>query len=241
MPCSPTLTSTGSPGTSRIAAKVTNINATKVGSVNAIRRMRNLITLLFPSAAALLQVGAGEFVPAERRDLVAGEIGLGDLIDDRMRDGEPDGLIMRDGLHLLIELRALLLVGRLARFLEFVLIGLVAEARDVLPAVTRRVAAEEEEEIVGVAIVARPAKLAGHRLALLETLAILAPFIGDELGVDADLGEIGLHHLADALRIRVVRPLHRHIPKIDVERGGDARFLEERLRLLGIVRIVLDL
>ena len=81
--------------------------------------MRNLITSLFPSAAALLQVGAGELMPAERRDLVAGEIGLG----DRMKTTEcamvnQTACVMRDGLHLLIELRPLLLVGRLARFLE---------------------------------------------------------------------------------------------------------------------------
>src|SRR6516164_5119389 len=110
-------------------------------------------------------------MPAERRDRIAGEIG------------------------------ALLGVRRLARLLQLVLVILVAEARDVLPAIPRRVAAEKEEEIIGVAIVAGPAELAGHVLALLQALAILTPFIGHELGVDANLGEIRLHHLADALRV----------------------------------------
>jgi hypothetical protein len=40
MLCSPTLTSTGSPGTSRMATKVRNINARKVGMVSATRRRK---------------------------------------------------------------------------------------------------------------------------------------------------------------------------------------------------------
>ena len=116
--------------------------------------------------------------------------------------------------------------------MELVLIGLVAEARDVLATVAGRIA--PREEIVRV-VVARPAELSRHLLPLLHALAILAPFVGHELGVDADFAEIGLHHLADALRVGIIRPLHRHVPEVDVERCRDAGLLEERLRLLGIV------
>ena len=77
--------------------------------------------------------------------------------------------------------------------------------------------------------------------AFCSALAIFAPFEGDELGVDADLGEVGLHHLADALAVRVVGALHRLIPEVDVERRLDAGRGEHRLGLLGIVGIVGDL
>ena len=111
---------------------------------------------------------------------------------------------------------------------------------EVLAAVAGRRAAEQEEEVVRVAIVAGPAEQAHLVLARLQALAVLAPFIGDELGVDADLGQIGLHHLGHALGVRVVGTLHRHLPQVGVERCLHAGLLEHLLGLGGIVGVVLD-
>ncbi len=74
----------------------------------------------------------------------------------------------------------------------------------------------------------------------MQALSILAPFIGDELGVDADLGKVGLHHFADALAVGIVRSLDRHVPKINVERRLDARGSQRGLGLLGVVGVIDD-
>ncbi len=118
-----------------------------------------------------------------------------------MREQQLRRLVVLDLLHALIELGALGLIGNRARLDEQIVELGVAPFRRVAAAGLAAGAAAQEEEIVRVAVVAGPTVLAGHLLAVGEALAVLAPFVGDELGVDADLGEIGLHHLADALAV----------------------------------------
>ena len=62
------------------------------------------------------------------------------------------------------------------------------------------------EEVVRIAVVAGPAELEGAvAILLLAALAILGPFVADDLGLDADLGVVGLDQFGHALGVRVVR------------------------------------
>jgi hypothetical protein len=74
-----------------------------------------------------------------------------------VRDGRPRRLLLEDDLRLLVELGAALLVGDGLRLLDQLLEVLVAPLGAV--GVAYRVAAEEDgEEVVRVAVVARPAE-----------------------------------------------------------------------------------
>ena len=116
---------------------------------------------------------------------------------------------------------------------------LIAPFRDVLRVgLAFLVAAEQHgEEVVRIAIVAGPAEKTHLVLAGLQALAVLAPFVGDELGIDADLRQIGLHHFRHALGIGIVGTLHRHPPQVGFE-VLDAGGLQHLLGLLGIVLVV---
>src|ERR1700733_487452 len=130
-------------------------------------------------------------------------------------------LVVFDLLHARIELRTAGLIRDHARLDEQIVELSVAPFCRVAIARFASGATSKEEEIVRIAVVPGPAVLARGLLASGEALAILAPLIGDELGVDADLGEIGLHHLANALAIGIVGSGRRHVPEIDVERPLD--------------------
>src|SRR5262245_16370306 len=105
MPRSPVRTSTGSPGTSRIAMNVTNISAKNVGSVSAMRRARYCSIDVRGSSSGckrsgywpaphfarwreddLLQIDAEEMVPTEWRDFPVHDLGPHRFIDHRMCD-----------------------------------------------------------------------------------------------------------------------------------------------------------
>src|SRR6185369_7079507 len=161
MPRSPTRTSTGSPGTSRIATNVTNISATKVGIVSAIRRRRYLSKCC---AARLLEVDPVELGRAQRALLVSRQVGTHHLVDDRVRDLHVGRGVVLDRLHLDVELRALLLVRQRLGPVEAIVEALVAPLREVLPARARGGASAQEEEVVRVAVVTGPAELHRHVL-----------------------------------------------------------------------------
>src|SRR5262249_29008218 len=158
-------------------------------------------------------IDAEELMATERRDLVAFHLLAYRLENRRMGDGEPGSLFLEDLLHIFVDRGTLLLVRQGTRLKQRVIELLVAPLRDVLRVrLAIGAAAEKEEEVVGIAIVTGPAEQPHLVLARLKPLAVLAPFKGDELGVDPDLGKIGLHHLGHALGIGVVGALHRHPP-----------------------------
>ncbi len=178
--------------------------AEKIAEHEGVRRAGPRRSRRSPSRP-YLNVDAFERVRAERALLVARDVGARRFVDDRMRDQQLGRVLVLDLLHPLIELRALGLVGDRSGLDQKVVELGVAPFRDIVLGGLAVGAAEKEEEIVRIAVVAGPAHLAGHRLPSLQPLAVLAPFVGLELGVDADLGEIRLHHLADPLAVRVIR------------------------------------
>src|SRR3984957_8782210 len=143
---------------------------------------------------------------SKRTLLIAGHIRAHGFEHDRMREEELRGLVVLDLLHARIEFRAARLICNHARLDEQIVEFSVAPFRRIAVARFPAGAPSEEEEIVRVAVIAGPTVLAGGLLASGEALAILAPLIGDKLGVDTDLGEIGLHHLAYALAVGIVGP-----------------------------------
>ncbi|MCY1520726.1 hypothetical protein D9M68_555130 [compost metagenome] len=74
----------------------------------------------------------------------------------------------------------------------------------------------------------------------LGALEVLAPFVGDDLGLDAHLGPVGLEHFGHQLGVGVVRALHRHGPEGDLGAFLDAGGLEQLLGLFRVVAGVLD-
>src|SRR5438046_257586 len=179
MPRSPTRTSTGSPGTRRIATNVTNISATNVGTVRAMRlrkylSMSRIAPLVRSGPRALLHVDTVELVRAEGALLETGDSLAHRLVDHRMRDLEVGRVLVLDHLHFAVELRAFLAIGQRLRTVEALVELLVAPFREVLSAGARRGAAVQEEEVVGIAVVAGPAELRGGVLPLLRQLAVFA-------------------------------------------------------------------
>src|SRR5437667_75410 len=120
-------------------------------------------------------------MPAERAELEADDLLAHWLELHRMRDGEPRRLLLEDDLRLAIEVGALLDVGRVLGLDDQIVERLVAPFRRVAAADLGAVAAEQDmEEIVRIAVVAGPADLRHLMLALLQALAIVAPFVADD-------------------------------------------------------------
>src|SRR3954464_10634551 len=115
IPRSPAISSTGSPGTSRISAKVSRVTPMKVGMIrlNRVRKKRNMGQLLCCGKAGefrcwavaqhrfvktLVDIHAVEDVPAERIDLVVLHFFPDRLIDDRVSHRDPGRLFLEDDL-----------------------------------------------------------------------------------------------------------------------------------------------
>ncbi|ELS26429.1 hypothetical protein ppKF707_2934 [Metapseudomonas furukawaii] len=77
-------------------------------------------------------------------------------------------------------------------------------------------------------------------LAIVGALDVLAPFVADDPGLDADLGPVRLEHLGHQLGVGVVGALHGHGPEADLGALGHAGGLEQGLGLLRVVAGVLD-
>src|SRR4029079_4391321 len=113
------------------------------------------------SIGLFLHVDAIEFMAPERRDLVAHHFLAHRLANGGMRDGEPRRLLLEDLLHVLVDRGALLLVGQGPRLEQSVIEVLIAPFREILGVgLAVGAAAEQEEEVVGIAIVAGPSKKA---------------------------------------------------------------------------------
>jgi hypothetical protein len=116
---------------------------------------------------------------------------------------------MEDFLRLFVQSAALRLVGTVLslhhRFVEL----LVAPAGAVGPNLYRITSPAQHKDLAVVSVVVTPAEHHHVMLAFPRTLQILAPFIGNDLHVDPDLGEVRLHHLRDCLAVGHVGPLDR--------------------------------
>src|SRR5215469_4635528 len=239
MPRSPAMASIGSPGTRRIRKKATSVIPMKVG-ITWLMRTSAKRTIATP-AGSRLYVDTVEGVPRERARLEVDHFLAHWHQLHRMGDGKPGGLLLEDDLRLAVERGALRLVGYGLGLGDQLLEGLITELGDVAATGLGGSAAEQRvEEIVGIAVVAGPAELPHLVLAVLQPFAVLAPFEALDLGLDAYLGEVGLHQLGNAARIGIVRPLHRHGPQIGREAVGIAGLGEKLLGCRRIEGIILD-
>ncbi|ENN88888.1 hypothetical protein RHSP_10882 [Rhizobium freirei PRF 81] len=155
-----------------------------------------------------------------------------------MIDRHPWCFALKDDLCLFIELGALLDVGRLLGLLHQIVEFLVAPLRTVVA--TDGIAAEQRvKEVVRIAVVAGPAE-DGRTVAVLGggELQVLGPVIGDDLDLDADLGQICLHQLGSAARVQHVRTRNRHSPDLHAE-TLDASLFKQLLGFFRVVGVVL--
>ncbi|KFF34453.1 hypothetical protein G039_0321280 [Pseudomonas aeruginosa VRFPA01] len=161
------------------------------------------------------------------------------LVDGGVGDRGDRHLLLEDVLGLLVQLAALVLVGDPLGFLDQLVVAGVAPFGDVV-AVDRVAAIEGRQPVVRVAVVAGPAEQHGVVLAGVGALDVLAPFVADDPGLDADLRPVGLDHLGHQLGVGVVGTLYRHGPEGDLGAFGDAGFLQQFAGLGWIERGVLD-
>ena len=137
-------------------------------------------------------------------------------------------------LGLFVELGALLFVsGVFGGRDQFVELG-VAPLGEVV-AIDRVAAEQGAEPVVRITVVAAPANQHRAVFTAFGALDVLAPFVGHDLGLDADLAPVRLQHLSHQLGVRVVRALNGHGPQGDFGAFLDACFLEQ---LLGFFRVV---
>src|SRR3984893_7712994 len=205
---SPAIVSIGSPGMMRMRKNASKVSPMKVGIARPIRASAKRYILL-------LEVNAVKRVPAERTELEVDHFLAHRLELDRMGDREPRRLFLEDDLSLPVEFGALSLVAQCLRLDDQLLEWRVAELCGVGPVGPRGIATQQAvQEIIGIAIVAGPAELSHHVLAVLDPLAVFTPFEALDLGLDADFCEVGLHQLGDAPGVRIIGPLDRHRPQV---------------------------
>ena len=80
----------------------------------------------------------------------------------------------------------------------------------------------------------------GLRLALACALDVLAPFVGHDLCLDADLGPVCLDQFGGAAAVRHVRACDGKCPDLRLEAIGISGLGKKALRLFEIVRMTLQ-
>src|SRR6478735_1795665 len=171
MPRSPDSASTGSPGIRRIREKTSSVMPRKVGTTRPTR-LRTKASTPWTAAGllAVRHVHLVEEVVRRRVHLVARHF-LSDRIKaHRVGDRDPRRLLVRDLLRFAVEAGAIGLARCELGVLDQLLEAVVAPARDVAAALDRGAAETCHEEVVGMAVVARPAE---HHRVLLAGLAAL--------------------------------------------------------------------
>src|SRR5918992_2521959 len=153
-------------------------------------------------------------------------------------DGHPRGVLVHDLLRFVVSVLAHAFVhGRLGPQEQFVYLRVLV-VRDVER--TRRGGARTREqdvqEVVRVPVVTGPPEQARRMLPAARLGQVGTPLIGDELGVDADLLEILLHDLRDALGVGHVGAWDRHVPQLGLEVLG-AGIFEQLLRFLRVIGV----
>src|ERR687897_447775 len=151
-------------------------------------------------------------------------------------DGHPRGVLVHDLLRFVVCVLARAFVyGRLGLQKQFVYLRVLV-VRDVAGVFRGRACTVEQyvQEVVRVPVVPRPPEQARRMLPARRLGQIGGPVVGDELGVDADVLEVLLHDLRDALGVGHVGAWDRHVPQLGLE-VLDAGVLEQ---LPGFLRIV---
>src|SRR6476646_1350929 len=187
MPRSPDSASTGSPGMRRISEKTSSVMPRKVGTTRPTRLRTKASTPWTAAGLLVRHVHLAEEMVRRRVHLVARHF-LADRIEaHRVGDRNPRRFLVRDLLRLGIEAGAIGLARRQLGVLDQAFEIVVAPARDGAAALDRGAAQVRHEEVVGVAVVARPAEHHRVLLAGLAALPVLAPLVGEQLGANADL------------------------------------------------------
>src|SRR5215469_9039838 len=239
-PRSPARVSIGSPGTRRIKMNASSVMPRNVGTTRLTRvRTKRIMGGEADSLAAKnpsLQIDSVERVTAEWAELEVHHFLAHRLELHRMSDGEPGRLLFEDDLGSFVQFGSLcLIICHFCLQNERIKI-LIAPFCDIAAARRRRGTAEQGiEKVVRISIVSGPSELGSLVLAGLKALPILTPLEALDLDRYPDLGQIRLHELGDAAGIGIVRPLHRHRPKISLQPFRIARLGEQ---LFGGVRII---
>src|SRR5215207_1210292 len=129
-------------------------------------------------------------------------------------DGHPRSVLVHDLLRFVVRVLADAFVhGRLGLQEQFVYLRVLV-VRDVERACRggARTREQDVQEVVRVAVVPRPPEQARRMLPAARPGQVGGPLVGDELGVDADVLEVLLHDLRDALGVGHVGAWDRHIP-----------------------------
>ena len=71
-------------------------------------------------------------------------------------------------------------------------------------------------------------------------LQVLAPLVGHNLGLNANLSPVSLNHFRHTACVRVVWTLNRHRPQLNGKAFILARFFQQRFRFLRIVAVVFN-
>src|SRR4051794_10587772 len=241
---SPSSACAGPPGSARIQKKMISDSPMRIGMSKSSRRMVNRSTTtprrLLCSRYPLPDRDRVEDLQTDRARLVAlyvrckRECGLRMDVRDA-RDPVGDRLV-----RLLVQVGPLRRVGLDLRVVQDLLDRLV---RVLHGAPALLLALEERpDEVVGVAVVTRPAEQVDRGLPLVDLAEVVrAPRRRVRHDLEAGLVQAGGERLVVLLRVRHVRPRDvRRIPEVDLQRHLDARLLEQLLRLGRVVAVLRD-
>ena len=147
---------------------------------------------------------------------------------------------MHDNLRLLVQFDTFVVIIGRTRRLDQVFKRLVAPARVVRTVFRCSTAEQGSEEVVRIPVVTGPAHHHCLVLTRFGALQVLAPLVGHNLGLYANLRPVSLNHFCHTACVRVVRTLYRHRPQLNGEAFILARFFQQRFRFLRIVGVIFN-
>src|SRR2546429_1872470 len=208
---SPSMVSAGSPGIRWMNPNTRTETPRRTGMTVRLRWMAYRLTAA-PSVgrAALLDRDGVKVLRCGR----VGHVALHSLRERErglvVGDEEPPHVIVQRLLGLPVEPRPLHLTHSLLGAQQD-----VGERRVRVEALARgaRLAEEVAQEVVGIAVVARPTEHVERELAVLPLVQVHRPLVRLKLYLDAHLRGAGRHGFADFLRVREVGPRARHVPE----------------------------
>src|SRR5690606_28307173 len=162
------------------------------------------------------------------------------LVHGGVSNNQRRSLIVHNNLRLLVQFNTFVVIVGRTRRLDQIFKWLVAPARIVRTVFRCRTAEQGREEVVRIPVVAGPAHHDRLVFARFSALQVLAPLVGHNFGLYANLRPVSLNHFRHTTCVRVVRTLYRHRPQLDGEAFVLARFFQQRFRFLRIVGVVLN-